>query len=56
MNSVRNNENTIIIKNSKFICCLYSIRTMDDISLFLDEVQKNIQMLHIIVMHIYWIM
>lgn len=39
--SVLNHENTIIIKNSKFICLLYQINTKEDVLFFLDEVKKK---------------
>ena len=32
MRSVKNNEHTIIIKNSRFICYIYQVETIEEIS------------------------
>ena len=37
MKSVKNNEHTIIIKNSKFICYIYHVESIEEINLILDE-------------------
>ena len=37
MNSVKNNEHTIIIKNSRFICYIYKVDNMDEINKTLSE-------------------
>lgn len=40
MNTIKNNiENTIIIKNSKFICCLYKINSIEEVNNYLDKVK-----------------
>ena len=39
MNSVKNNEHTIIIKNSKFICLTYSVGSIEEINNILKEVK-----------------
>ena len=40
MYSVVNNEHTIIIKNSKFISCLYYVESVDDVLKYLDDIKK----------------
>ncbi len=40
MNSVNNNENTIIIKNSKFICLIYQVDSKSKISELLTNAKK----------------
>ena len=37
MNSVKNNEHTIIIKNSRFICYIYKVDNIDEINKTLSE-------------------
>lgn len=37
MRSVRNNEYTIIIKNSRFICYVYQVETMGEINKLLED-------------------
>lgn len=37
MKSVRNNEHTIIIKNSKFICYIYQVESIEEIDKLLSE-------------------
>lgn len=39
MNSVKNNEHTIIIKNSKFICLIYKVDNIDEINKILNEMR-----------------
>ena len=41
MQSVLNNEHTIIIKNSKFICNIYHVETINEINKILDETRKK---------------
>lgn len=40
MKSVINNEHTIIIKNSKFISCIYYINEQQDIDKFLKQIKE----------------
>lgn len=39
MNSVKNNEHTIIIKNSKFICLTYNVGSIEEINDILSKVK-----------------
>lgn len=39
MKSVKNSENTIIIKNSKFICLLYQINSKEEITNYLTKIK-----------------
>lgn len=39
MNSVKNNEHTIIIKNSKFICLIYNVGSIEEINDILSKVK-----------------
>lgn len=41
MQSVSQNKNTIIIKNSKFICLLYKVQTLEEISKLLEKTRKD---------------
>ena len=41
MKSVKNNEHTIIIKNSKFICFLFQIESKEEITFFLQNIKKK---------------
>ena len=41
MKSVINNENTIIIKNSKFICLIYNVNSKEEINNYLETTKKN---------------
>ena len=41
MLSVKNNTNTIIIKNSRFICLLYQVNNIEEINKYLDEAKKT---------------
>ena len=41
MLSVKNNANTIIIKNSRFICLLYQVNNIEEINKYLDEAKKT---------------
>lgn len=39
MNSVKNNEHTIIIKNSKFICYIYKVDNIEEINKILNDIK-----------------
>ena len=39
MNSVKNNEHTIIIKNSKFICLIYKVDNIEEINKILNDIR-----------------
>ena len=39
MNSVKNNEHTIIIKNSKFICYIYKVDNIEEINKILNDIR-----------------
>lgn len=39
MNSVKNNEHTIIIKNSRFICYIYKVDNIDEINNILNDIR-----------------
>lgn len=41
MRSVKNNEHTIIIKNSRFICYIYQVETIDEINKLLNEIRSK---------------
>ena len=41
MKSVKNNEHTIIIKNSKFICYTYQVETIDEINNILESINQK---------------
>lgn len=41
MKSVKNNEHTIIIKNSKFICYIYQVETIDEINNILENINQK---------------
>ena len=41
MKSVKNNEHTIIIKNSRFICYLFQVESKSEITNYLQEIQKK---------------
>lgn len=41
MKSILNNKNTLIIKNSKFICLTYQIHKTDEINRILNEVKEK---------------
>ena len=41
MNTVINNTNTIIIKNSKFICLIYNINSIDEVNIYLNSAKNN---------------
>ncbi len=41
MKSVKQNKNTIIIKNSKFICLLYKIQTKEEINILLEQAHQE---------------
>lgn len=41
MKSVKNNEHTIIIKNSRFICYLFKIESKNEITNFLQEIKEK---------------
>ena len=39
MKSVKNNEHTIIIKNSRFICYVYKVETIEEIEKILNDIK-----------------
>lgn len=41
MKSVRNNEHTIVIKNSRFICYIYQVETIEEINKLLVEARQK---------------
>lgn len=41
MNSVKDNEHTIIIKNSKFICLIYKVDNIDEINKILNDTREK---------------
>lgn len=41
MKSVKNNEHTIIIKNSKFICFIYQVETIEEINTLLKDKKEE---------------
>lgn len=41
MNSVKNNEHTIIIKNSRFICYIYKVDNIDEINKILSDIRAK---------------
>lgn len=41
MKSVKNNEHTIIVKNSKFICYLFQIETWQEITNYLQDIKTK---------------
>lgn len=41
MLSVKNNTNTIIIKNSKFICLLYQVNEVEQVYSYLEKAKNN---------------
>lgn len=41
MKSVKNNQHTIIIKNSKFICYIYQVETIDEINNILESINQK---------------
>lgn len=41
MKSVKNNEHTIIIKNSRFICYVYQVETIDEIDKILKDTRDK---------------
>ena len=41
MRSVKNNEHTLIIKNSKFICYIFQVESKDEIIKLLSEAKNN---------------
>lgn len=41
MNSVKDNEHTIIIKNSKFICLIYKVDNIEEINKILNDTREK---------------
>ena len=41
MRSVKNNEHTIIIKNSRFICYIYQVETIEEINKLLNDTRER---------------
>jgi len=39
MKSVKNNEHTIIVKNSKFICYIFQVESIDEINNYLNDIR-----------------